>query len=87
MSTAFVCLMGIGTVFFGLICLVFICYLVSKLCKLIESKKKIPQKDTKNPDNEGGQIPQEVKVAAVAAISEQIGQDAKNIKITSFKRA
>ena len=36
MSNAFVCIMGIGTVFFGLVCLIFITMLVSKVVKMIE---------------------------------------------------
>ena len=32
-SSAFVCLMGMGTVFFGLICIVALCCLMSAVCR------------------------------------------------------
>ena len=42
-SVAFVCLMGMGTVFFGLICIVALCYLMSAVCRGTERKKPAPQ--------------------------------------------
>ena len=37
-SSAFVCLMGMGTVFFGLICIVALCYAMSAVCRRTERR-------------------------------------------------
>ena len=41
-SSAFVCLMGMGTVFFGLICIVALCCLMSAVCRRTERRKAAP---------------------------------------------
>ena len=41
-SSAFVCLMGMGTVFFGLICIVALCYAMSAVCRQTERRKTVP---------------------------------------------
>ena len=41
-SSAFVCLMGMGTVFFGLICIVALCYAMSAVCRRTERRKAVP---------------------------------------------
>ena len=41
-SSAFVCLMGMGTVFFGLICIVALCYAMSAVCRRTERRKTVP---------------------------------------------
>jgi len=87
MSNAFVCIMGIGTVFFGLICLVFITMIVSAVCKMIGK----PQNDVvKAPSVPAIGAPienkQEILAAVCAAIAEDLGTDASNIRVTSFKK-
>ena len=88
MSNLFVCGMGIGTVFVGLIALVFICYIISAACKLVEkskpaeTKKEAPFVGSSEIANKG-----EIVAACCAAIAEELGEDVKNIKVVSFKRA
>jgi len=96
MADWFVCVMGIGTVFAGLIALVFICYIMSFVCKLFakpESAKTQTQPSHKQNSlassartekiaNKG-----EIIAAACAAIAEELGEDVKNIKVVSFKKA
>jgi len=89
MNNAFVCIMGIGVVFLGLICLIFITYAMSEVCKSFE--KKIPQKKTEKPT--AGEKPaeeiqnkQEIIAASCAVIAEELGTDVSNIRVTSFKK-
>lgn len=90
MSNIFVCAMGIGTVFVGLISLVFICFLVSKACNLMPTKTPAPKAAvTKSAPANSAEIANkgEIIAAICAAIAEEIGEDVKNIKVVSFKRA
>jgi len=74
-----VCL-GMGTVFFGLICLIAICKITSLAVMLFEKKKpEIPREE--NISNK-----QEILAAVCAAVAEETGADAKNIRVLSFKR-
>ena len=73
--------LGMGTVFFGLICLIAICKLTSLVCMLFE-------KDTKKSDIPKGEVienKQEILAAVCVAIAEETGADAKNIRVLSFK--
>ena len=90
MSNAFVCIMGIGTVFFGLICLVFITMLVSAIAKIGGNKKeanapKVPAA-VSGSASEAIENKEELIAAVCAAIAEDIGTDANNIRVLSFKK-
>lgn len=89
MSNAFVCIMGVGTVFFGLICLIFITSIVSAICKVIE-KPQAQAKSAAAPAAPAIDAPienkQEIVAAVCAAIAEDLGTDASNIRVTSFKK-
>ena len=87
MSNAFVCIMGISTVFVGLICIILLCNLMSYICKLIPEKKAAaPAPKAASVKNEGS-IPHEIVAGVCAAIAEDLGTDVKNIKVVSFKKA
>ena len=75
--------LGIGIVFFGLICLIIICSIMGAICKKLV--KEAPQK----AESASGEIAnkQELIAACCAVIAEEIGTEAKNIKVVSFKRA
>ncbi len=77
--------LGMGTVFVGLICIVFICYIMSALCKLFEKKEKSEVKKADTP-NAPIQNKQEIVAACCAVIAEEIGTDVQNIRVLSFKR-
>ncbi len=93
MADWFVCVMGVATVFFGLVALVFICYIVSAVCKLFAKPQSASAPAAKAPTqaspNAGETIANkgEIIAAACAAIAEELGEDVKNIKVVSFKRA
>lgn len=79
-SVAFVCLMGMGTVFFGLICIVALCYLMSAVCRGTERKKPAPAVPVGTGDR--GEL-----VAAIsAALAEELGTDISGIRILSLKK-
>ena len=81
-SNLLVVCLGIGTVFFGLICLIAICKVTSLICMLFEKDAK----QAYAPKEETISNKQEVLAAVCAAIAEETGADAKNIRVLSFKR-
>ena len=94
LSNGFVCVMGMGTVFVGLICIVFICMLMSVAVKAFS--KNAPQKATATPAAKAAApqavtLPPAEKQAIIAGvcavIAEEIGTDVSNIKVLSFKKA
>ncbi len=81
--------LGMGTVFFGLICLIAICYIMSAICKMFaksEKKETVPTAPAVPVVNEPIRNKQEVLAACCAVIAEVEGTDANNIKVLSFKR-
>lgn len=84
-SNLFVCLMGIGTVFFGLICIILLVTLMSFVCR------KTEQKTTPAPVSAPAGVPKagigpELIAAVSAAIAEEMGTDISAIRIISMKQ-
>ena len=84
-SNLFVCLMGIGTVFFGLICIILLVTLMSFVCRATE------QKTTLAPVSAPAGVPKagigpELIAAVSAAIAEEMGTDISAIRIISMKQ-
>ena len=77
--------LGMGTVFFGLVCLVAICRITSLVCGLFE-KKEIKEAENAPLQNSPISNKQEILAAVCAVIAEETGADAKNIRVRSFKR-
>ncbi len=83
-SNLFVVLMGVGTVFVGLICIILLVTLMGWICRKLEkpapaaAPAAVPQRQVSN----GG----EVLAAISAAIAEELGTDISAIRITSIKR-
>lgn len=91
-SIGFVCALGIGTVFLGLVCIVLLCKIIGLICdtdvsaqKPKEVKAAPPQAVAKTASvpaaNKG-----EIVAAISAAIAEQLGTDVTGIKILSIKK-
>ena len=82
--------LGLGTVFVGLIALIFICYIMGALCRLFEGNKKAAPASAPAQAPAAANQPiankQEILAAACAVIAEELGCEANNIKVTSFKR-
>ena len=79
-SSAFVCLMGMGTVFFGLICIVALCYAMSAVCRRTERRKAVPAVPEETGDRG------ELLAAVSAALAEELGTDIRGIRILSLKK-
>jgi len=82
-SSVFVCLMGMGTVFFGLVCLIVLTSIMGHAC----GKKQTtvaPVVTTSAPVPEGDR--QAIAAAVAAAIAEELGTDITGIRILSMKR-
>lgn len=90
----FVVAMGMGIVFIGLICIVFLCMLMSKIVMAMDTKsaastpvssaQTTPEATAAATDA----IPnrQELIAAVSAALAEELGTDVSAIRILSFKK-
>lgn len=78
-SSIFVCLMGIGTVFFGLICLILLTALLGRVCA---PQKAVPAAPL--PADEPNRA--ELAAAISAAVAEDLGTDITGIRILSIKK-
>ena len=87
-SNLFVCLMGMGTVFIGLICLVFLVTLMSAVCRKLKKTDAAPAAATAvaaAPQLDTGKKA-ELLAAITAAIAEEMGTDVSAIRIASIKK-
>ena len=82
-SSIFVCLMGMGTVFFGLICLIVLTYLMSAVVG--RAKTATPTPDPPSTQT-AGEVTQELVAAVSAALAEELGTDITGIRIVSMKK-
>ncbi len=86
-ENAYIVLLGIGTVFFGLICIVIICNIMSRIVGAIDREEKKPEVAESAPVNNAPIENRQAIIAAVSAvIAEELGESVKNIKVVSFKR-
>lgn len=84
-SSIFVCLMGMGTVFFGLICLIALTYLMSAVVG--RGKKPAPaQSASRSADALPQTVTPELVAAVSAALAEELGTDITGIRIISMKK-
>lgn len=96
MNNLFVVLLGIGTVFIGLICIILLCKVISLLCQFGNKDEKtntsdIPAAPTTAPvSNRSAKavIPnrRETVAAIAAAIAEDLGTDVSAIRILSIEQ-
>ena len=80
-STAFVCMMGVGTVFLGLIALILLTKLMGFLCKAPE-RTLPPAAQQTAPAT----VSPELVAALSAALAEELGTDITGIRIRSIKK-
>ena len=84
-SNLFVCLMGMGTVFFGLICLIVLTMVMGKIvgghAAPAAAPAAIPAAPAAAEPNR-----QELVAAVSAAIAEELGTDITGIRIISMKK-
>jgi len=90
-SNLFVCLMGMGTVFIGLVCLVFLVTLMSAVCRKLKKADAAPAAapvaaaPAAAPQLDTGKKA-ELLAAITAAIAEDMGTDVSAIRIASIKK-
>ena len=88
MPSWFVCVMGMGTVFIGLIFLILLCTVMGIIFKAFGNKApEAPKAVTAAPvANAPIQNKQEIIAATCAVIAEELGTDVSNIRVVSFKK-
>ena len=82
-SIVFVCLMGMGTVFFGLVCLIVLTTLLGRVCG---RKQQAAPAAISAPAAAPAVNQQELIAAISAAIAEDLGTDITGIRILSVKK-
>ena len=85
-DNAFVVILGIGTVFIGLVCIVILCKLIGLFCGSAKKEEAVKIANTPSKSNEPIQNRQEIVAAVSAVIAEELGTDVSAIKILSFKK-
>lgn len=85
-SSIFVCAMGMGTVFFGLICLILLTTIMGRICS--SKQPAAPAAAPAAPVQAAQPEPnrQEMVAAVSAAIAENLGTDITGIRIVSMKK-
>lgn len=86
LSNTFVVLMGLSIVFIGLICIVFLCKLMSLFCKRIPAESLPPVSTSSASDELSGPNRQELIAAISAVIGEELGTDVSGIKVCYIKK-
>lgn len=84
-SNLFVCLMGLGTVFVGLVCIILLVTLMSYVCRKSE-EKSAPTPAAATVDAPKAGVGPELIAAVSAAIAEEMGTDISAIRIISMKQ-
>ena len=87
-SSGIVVALGIGIVFAGLICIVIICSIMGAVCKMLVKPQAVAPAQQAAPSATSAPIAnkQELIAAVCAVIAEELGTEASNIRVTSFKR-
>jgi len=87
-TNAFVCLLGVGTVFFGLLCIVALTAIMGKVVAGMEKNKKTAPvaQPTAPVVQEAIQNRPEFIAAVSAAIAEDMGTELSAIRIHSVKK-
>ena len=83
-SNLFVCLMGIGTVFVGLVCIILLVTLMSYVCRKSEGKSTPAPAAPVHAPKAG--VGPELIAAVSAAIAEEMGTDISAIRSISMKQ-
>ncbi len=87
LSNGFVVIMGMGTVFIGLIAIVLICNIMSIVIRaFVKKDKKTAAPAVVNAPEMSAAEKSAVVAGICACIAEELGTDCSNIKVVSFKR-
>lgn len=90
LSNLMVVSIGLGTVFIGLICIIVLCYIMSAVCRMFGKKTPVASGTEALAATPAApaaiENKQEILAACCAVIAEELGTEANNIKVLSFKR-
>ena len=86
-SNLFVCLMGMGTTFVGLICIIFLTMLMGKVMQKLEKPEPpkaapVPAAPTVPADG----LTAEVRIAILAALQQELGFDLARVSSIDIRR-
>ena len=86
-SNLFVCIMGMGVTFVGLIALIFLTMITGRIVRMV-AKPEVKKEAAPAPAPAAETIPNRgAMIAAVSAvIAEELGTDVSAIRILSFKK-
>ena len=83
-SNLFVCLMGMGTTFVGLICIIFLTMLMGKVMQKPEPPKAAPVPAAPAVPADG--LTAEVRIAILAALQQEPGFDLARVSSIDIRR-
>ena len=87
-SNMFVVLMGMGTVFFGLICIVLLILLMGKILGVKKPEPAAAKTEAAAPAVKQASDADPALIAVVsAALAEELGTDVSNVVVTSITRS
>ena len=84
-SNLFVCLMGMGTTFVGLICIIFLTMLMGKVMQKLE-KPEPPKPAPAAPAVPADGLTAEVRIAILAALQQEPGFDLARVSSINIRR-
>lgn len=85
-SSLFVTLMGIGTVFFGLICIIFLTMAMGAILKGKEKAPAAAPAAAPAPAPKPQAMQPEIVAAITAALSEEVGISSRSMNIVNIKK-
>ena len=85
-SNLFVVVLGVGTVFVGLISIIILCKIIGLFCGSGEKKAEVVAAPVAQAVSQPIQNRQEIIAAVSAALAEELGTDVSAIRILSFKK-
>ena len=85
-SNLFVCLMGLCTVFVGLICIIVLVSVMSNVVRRTDAKHAAPAIPAPAAAPAASAVTPELVAAVAAAIAEDMGTDVSAIRIVSMKK-
>ena len=84
-SNLFVCLMGMGTTFVGLICIIFLTMLMGKVMQKL-AKPEPPKAAPAAPTVPADGLTAEVRIAILAALQQEPGFDLARVSSIDIRR-
>ena len=87
MSNLFVVLMGMGTVFFGLVCIVLLIMITGKIIGVKKQPVVAPAKVEAPAASKASNADPALIAIISAALAEELGTDVSNVVVTSISKA